>query len=65
MFRFIFAGAIILLFIWRIHRGFANGIMQEVVNLLSGVISLICVDILFSRTHRACAAVKRNSLFKV
>ena len=47
MFRFIFAGAIILLFIWRIHRGFANGIMQEIVNLLSGVISLICVVLVF------------------
>ena len=47
MVTFIFAGVIFLLFIWRIHRGFANGIMQEIVNILSGVISLVCVVLIF------------------
>lgn len=47
MVTFIFAAAIFLLFIWRIHRGFDNGIMQEIVNILSGVISLVCVVLIF------------------
>lgn len=47
MVTFIFATAIFLLFIWRIHRGFSNGIMQEIVNILSGVISLVCVVLIF------------------
>lgn len=47
MATFIFAAVIFLLFIWRIQRGFANGIMQEVVNILSGVISLGCVILIF------------------
>lgn len=47
MVTFIFAAAIFLLFIWRIHRGFDNGIMQEIVHILSGVISLVCVVLIF------------------
>ena len=47
MFTFIFAAVVFLLFIWRIHRGFENGIMQEVVNILSGAISLLCVVLVF------------------
>ena len=47
MVKFIFAGAIFLLFIWRIHRGFINGMMQEIVNILSGVIALASVVLIF------------------
>ena len=47
MFTFIFAAVVFLLFIWRIRRGFENGIMQEVVNILSGAISLLCVVLVF------------------
>jgi len=47
MFTFVFAAVILLLFMWRIHRGFVNGIMQEIVNILSGVISLACVVLIF------------------
>lgn len=43
MTKFIFALIIFLLFIWRIRKGFRNGIMKEIVTILSGVISLISV----------------------
>ena len=46
MFRLIFVLIIFLLFIWRVKRGFANGIMKEIVTILSGVISLICVALI-------------------
>lgn len=47
MIAFAFAAVILLLLIWRIKRGYANGMMQEIVNLLSGVISLACVVLVF------------------
>ena len=47
MFTFIFVAVVFVLFIRRIHKGFTNGIMQEVVNILSGVISLLCVVLVF------------------
>ena len=47
MFTFAFAAVVLLLFIWRIRGGYACGLMQEVVNLLSGVISLACVALVF------------------
>ena len=47
MTKFIFAFIIFLLFVWRIKRGFHNGIMKEVVTLLSGMASLVCVALVF------------------
>lgn len=47
MVTFIFAAVIFLLFIWRVRGGFSNGIMQEIVNILSGAISLVCVILIF------------------
>ena len=47
MTKFIFALIIFLLFIWRIRKGFRNGIMKEIVTILSGVISLISVALVF------------------
>lgn len=47
MTKFIFALIIFLLFIWRIRKGFRNGIMKEIVTILSGVISLISVVLVF------------------
>ena len=47
MLTFAFAAVVFLLFIWRIRGGYACGMMQEVVNLLSGVISLACVALVF------------------
>lgn len=42
-----FAAVIFLLFIWRVRGGYACGMMQEIVNILSGVISLACVALVF------------------
>lgn len=47
MTKFIFVCIIFLLFIWRIKKGFANGIMQEIVNILSAIVSLVCVVLIF------------------
>lgn len=53
MIRFAFTAIILLLLIWRIKRGFTNGMMQEIVNLLSGVISLVCVVLVFFAVRSA------------
>ena len=47
MTKFIFVLIIFLLFIWRIRRGFHNGIMREVVTILSGAVSLVSVALVF------------------
>lgn len=47
MTKFIFALIVFLLFIWRIREGFYNGIMEEIVTILSGAVSLISVTLVF------------------
>lgn len=47
MVKFMFVLIVFLLFIWRIKKGFANGIMGEIVTIISGTISLICVSLIF------------------
>lgn len=47
MAKFIFVLIVFLLFIWRIQKGFRNGILQETVTILSGAISLVSVVIAF------------------
>ena len=47
MLTFAFAAVVLLLFIWRTRGGYACGLMQEIVNLVSGVISLACVALVF------------------
>lgn len=47
MVRLIFALIVFLLFIWRIKKGFNNGILKEIVTILSGVVSLVSVILLF------------------
>ncbi|MDE7186184.1 MAG: hypothetical protein K2O13_01560 [Lachnospiraceae bacterium] len=47
MFRYILLLIVFLLFVWRIKRGFANGIMGEIVTIISGIISLVCVALIF------------------
>ncbi len=46
MARIIFTLIVFLVFIWRIHRGFQNGLMKEIVTLLSGAVSLVCVALI-------------------
>ncbi|MBP3477152.1 MAG: CvpA family protein [Lachnospiraceae bacterium] len=47
MTKFIFVLVIFLLFVWRMKKGFSNGIMKEIGNILSAVVSLVCVALLF------------------
>lgn len=47
MAKLIFVFIIFLLFIWRIRTGYHNGILREIVTILSGVISLASVALLF------------------
>lgn len=44
---FAFVAVIFLLFVWRVRGGYACGMMQEIVNVLSGIISLACVALIF------------------
>lgn len=44
---FIYALITFLLFIWRTKKGFCNGIMKEIVTILSGAVSLVSVALLF------------------
>lgn len=46
MVQLVFALIVFLIFIWRIKKGFTNGIMKEIVTILSGVASLISVALL-------------------
>lgn len=45
--KIIFVLLIFLLFIWRIRKGFHNGIMKEIVTILSGAVSLVSVALIF------------------
>ena len=47
MVKFIFILVVFLLFVWRIKKGFANGIMGEIVTIISGAVALICVALIF------------------
>lgn len=55
MVRLIFTLIVFLLFVWRIKRGFHNGIMKEIVTLLSGAVSLACVALIFFAISSAMA----------
>lgn len=43
----------LLLLIWRVRRGFASGMMQEIANILSGAVALICVVLIFFAINSA------------
>ena len=45
--KIIFVIIIFLLFIWRIREGYLNGMMEEIVTILSGAISLVSVGLVF------------------
>ena len=47
MTKYIFILIIFLLFVWRIRRGWTNGIMKEIVTIISGAVSLVCVVLVF------------------
>lgn len=45
--KVIFVLIVFLLFIWRIKKGFHNGMMKEIVTILSGIVSLISAALIF------------------
>lgn len=47
MISFACAAVMLVLLIWRVRRGYACGMMQEIANILSGTIALICVFLIF------------------
>ncbi len=53
MVKLAFAAVIILLFTWRIKGGYACGMMQEIVNILSGAAALFCVALIFLAVNSA------------
>ena len=55
MVRLIFALIVFLLFVWRIKRGFANGVLKEIVTIISGIVSLICVALIIFAITSAMA----------
>lgn len=46
MTKFVFVLVIFLLFVWRIKKGFNNGMMKEIVTIVSGAVSLVCVALI-------------------
>ena len=64
MAKLVFAVLVLLLLIWRMKRGFHNGMMKEVATLLSGVVSLACVAlILIAVTSAMAKAMSTLTLF--
>lgn len=43
----IFILIICLLAVWRIKKGFKNGMVKEIVNILSIFVSLVCITLIF------------------
>ena len=48
-----FTAVMFLLLIWRIKGGYACGMMQEIVNILSGAAALFCVALVFLAVNSA------------
>lgn len=53
MINFACAAVMLVLLIWRIKRGYTCGIMQEIANILSGTVALVCVLLLFFAINSA------------
>lgn len=47
MARLVFLLMTLLLLVWRVKKGFQNGILKEIVNILSVIISVICIVLIF------------------
>jgi membrane protein required for colicin V production len=59
--KFVFVIIIFILFVWRISRGFSNGILQEVVSALSAVIALACAVLVIYAVHSFISGEKTNA----
>lgn len=53
MISFACAAVMLLLLIWRVRCGFACGMMQEIANILSGVVAVACVFLVFFAINSA------------
>lgn len=42
-----FALIVFILAIWRVKKGFDNGMLKEIVNILSAIVSCICIILIF------------------
>lgn len=47
------AAVMLVLLIWRVRRGYACGMMQEIANILSGAVALLCVFLIFFAINSA------------
>jgi uncharacterized membrane protein required for colicin V production len=63
--KFIFVTIIFVLFIWRISKGFSNGIIREIVSALSAVIGLACAGLVIYAVISLVAGEKANVTFCV
>ena len=43
----IFVLAVVILAAWRIKKGFINGMVEEIVNILSVIVACICIALIF------------------
>lgn len=53
MISFASAAVMLVLLIWRVRRGYACGMMQEIANILSGAVALLCVFLIFFAINSA------------
>ena len=53
MISFACAAVMLILLIWRVRRGYACGMMQEIANILSGAVALVCVFLIFFAINSA------------
>ena len=63
MAKFIFVLIVFLLFIWRIQKGFGNGVLQEIVTILSGAVSLISLGLVFFAISSYIANARSTLVF--
>lgn len=45
--KIVFVLIVIILAIWRIKKGFSNGLVEEIVNILSAIVSCVCIALIF------------------
>lgn len=45
--KIVFVFIFLLLAVWRVRKGFENGMVQEIVNILSAAVSCVCIVLIF------------------
>ena len=45
--RLVFILIIVILAVWRIKKGYENGMVKELVNILSTIVSCVCIALIF------------------